>query len=266
MDKKYQIISALVFSAFMLMFSGCSQYQKLLKSADNELKYNKAIEYFNKGKYYKSLELFTQIQPFFRGTEKAEDVAYYISQNYYKQKDYIMAGYYFKMFSNSYIDSPRAEEAAFLSCYCSYLDSPKSTLDQKLTLDAISSLEYFKVRYPESEYTDQCNKLLYELRSKLEKKELDIANFYYKIYDYRAAIISYNNILKDYPETRYKEEILYYILSSQVAYAKNSVDDKKYERFTDAANTYENLKEGFPSGKYTQKAEAFREIIYSNLK
>jgi outer membrane protein assembly factor BamD len=239
----------------------CSPYQKLLKSSDNELKYTKAIEFYENGKYQPAQQLFEQIQAFYKGTDKAERIAYLNANCYYKQKDYILAGYYFRAFSSNFSSSVYSEEALYLSAYCSYLDSPRSSLDQTSTTEAISSLQLFINQYPKSIRVSECNKLIDELRAKLEKKDIEIAMLYYKMSDYKASIVSLNNVLKDYPDTKSKELILYSLLQAKYEYAINSVYDKRRERLNDAMTSYDEMVAGFPVGEYSEKALAIKNNI-----
>lgn len=243
----------------------CSPYQKLLKSSDNELKYTKALEYYEKGSYSQAQQLFEQIQAFFKGTDKAEKIAYYNANCYYKQKDYILAGYYFRAFSTNYSTSIYAEEALYLSAYCSYLDSPRSSLDQTSTTEAISSLQLFINQYPKSSRLPECNKLIDELRAKLEKKDIDVAMLYFKMSDYKASVVSLNNVLKDYPDTKSKELILYSILQAKYEYAVNSIYEKRRERLNAAMDSYDELNAGFPVGEYTEKALTIKNSISKEL-
>jgi outer membrane protein assembly factor BamD len=108
--KKYRI---LIFVA-VLSLSSCSKYQKLLKSNDFGLKYEKAVEFYEKGDYYRALQLFDQVIPLYRGKDKAEELFYYYAQSYYKQGDYVMASYYLKRYAKDYPGTDRAEEAWFV--------------------------------------------------------------------------------------------------------------------------------------------------------
>ncbi len=262
MIRKSVIFIVLILSVVII---SCSPYQKLLKSSDNELKYTKAIEYYEKGNYSSAQQLFEQVQSFFKGTDKAEKIAYYTANCYYKQKDYILATYYFKTFATNFSSSVYAEEALYLSAYCSYLESPRSSLDQTSTHEAISSLQVFISQYPKSERIADCNKLIDELRAKLEKKDIDIAMLYYKMSDYKAAVISLNNVLKDYPDTKSKELILYSILESKYQYAINSIYEKRTERLNAASEAYDELIAGFPVGEYSEKAMAIKKNISKEL-
>ena len=243
----------------------CSPVQKLLKSSDNELKYTKALEFYEKGSYSSAQQLLEQIQPFFKGTDKAEKIAYYTANCYYKQKDYVLAGYYYKSFATNFSTSAYAEEAFYLSAYCSYLESPRSSLDQTSTTEAISSLQLFINQHPKSERVAECNKLIDELRAKLEKKDIDIAMLYFRMSDYKASVVSLNNVLKDYPDTKSKELILFSILSAKYQYAINSVSEKRRERLLAASDAYDELVAGFPVGDYSEKALSIKKNISKEI-
>jgi len=243
----------------------CSSYQKLLKSSDNELKYTKALAYYEKGEYLRAQQLFDIILPFFKGTEKAEKISFYNAYCYYKQHDYVLGAYYFKMFASNFSTSIYAEEAAYMTAYSNYLDSPRSSLDQTNTVDAISSLQLFINQYPKSERIADCNKLIDELRAKLEEKAINIAMLYSKMSDFKASIVSLNNVLKEFPDTKSKEQVLFYLLQSKYLYAVNSISEKRQQRLTEALDTYDELHAGFPVGEYTDKAMSIKKNIEKAL-
>jgi outer membrane protein assembly factor BamD len=170
-------------------------------------------------------------------------------------EDFTSAAYYFKSFCATYPHSKYARETQYLSAYCTYLDSPDYSLDQTNSLSAIKELQLFVDMYPKSDTVAICNKLIDDLRSKLETKEFEVSKLYYKLEDYKAAIVSFKNTLKDYPDTKYKEECMYYIVKANYVYASNSISSKKLDRFQAAVDAYAILIEDFPQSKYLKDAE-----------
>lgn len=243
----------LLISGLFIVLASCSKYQKLLKSTDNEEKYERAIAYYEDKDYYRAIQLFDQLQAIYRGTDRAERIAFYYAYAHYEQRDYILASYYFKQFARSYPNSKNAEEAAFMSAYCSYLDSPPSSLDQVVTLDAIKDLQLFINQYPSSERVGRANELIDELRLKLETKALNIATLYYKMEDYKAAIINFENLVKDYPDTRYREMAMYHIAKAYFSYAQKSIESKKEERFQHTYDAVDNFASNFPESSYLKE-------------
>ncbi len=256
MFKKSLIISSVI--SFFIIVS-CGSYQKLLKSTDNELKYEKAIEYYEEGDFYKALSLFEQLNMIYRGTDRAEKLTYYLAYCYYNQGDYILASYYFKRYAQSFPKTDRAEECLFMNAYCYYMDSPKYSLDQTNTYEAIKELQLFINQYPDSERVEKANELMDKLRVKLEKKAFEIAVLYYKMQDYQAAITSFKNLMRDFPDTVHKEEILLYIIKSHYNYAVNSIEEKKEERLGNVVEAYESFVYNFPDSEHIKEANKFFE-------
>ncbi|MGE5382642.1 MAG: outer membrane protein assembly factor BamD [Omnitrophica WOR_2 bacterium] len=236
-----------------LTFVSCSKYQKLVKSTDNEKKYEMAVSYFESKDYYRAIQLFDQLQPYYKGTDRAEKIAFYFAYAHYEQEDYILASYYFKQFATNYPNSKNAEEAAYLSAYCNYLDSPSESLDQTVTLDAIKGLQLFTNQYPGSSRVQKANELIDELRMKLETKELNIANLYFKMEDYKAAIIGFQNLVKDYPDTKYREYAMFHIAKASFYYAQKSFENKKQERFQSTADALDNFLASYPTSQYQKE-------------
>lgn len=241
-----------------ILLASCSKYQKLLKSSDNEKKYETAIAYFEDKDYYRAIQLFEQIQPFVKGTDKAEKVAFYHAYAYYEQKDYILASYYFRQFAANYPNSKNAEEAAFLGAYCNYLDSPPSSLDQTTTMEAINGLQLFINQNPGSSRVAKANELIDELRVKLETKAYDVANLYLKMEDYKAAIINFQNLVKDYPDTKYRETAMFNIALASYYYAQKSFENKKQERFQTTADALDNFMANYPQSKYMKEVQQLK--------
>lgn len=161
------------------LLTGCSQFNRIMKSTDNELKYQAALRYYAEGKYFQSMQLLDELIVAYRATNKAEEVYYYYAKSFYGTGDYVSAAYHFSNFCKTYPSSKYAEECQFLNAYCYYLDSPVYSLDQKSTLDAIQQFQLFINKYPSSEKIPECNKLIDELRFKIETKNFQYAKLFY---------------------------------------------------------------------------------------
>jgi len=229
-----------------------------MKSQDNDLKYEVAVDYYEKGDYYRAIQLFDQLIAISRGTERLEDINYYYANCYYQQEDYLLASYYFKRFAQNYPSSPRAEECMFLNAYCYYLDSPRYSLDQTNTYEAIKEMQLFINLYPQSDSIPSCNRIIDELRAKLERKAIEIGIQYYKTRHYKAAITALENVMEDYPDSENREEIMYFIMKSYYFYALNSVDEKQTERFQQAIELYDDIMYLFPDTRYARELNSMQ--------
>jgi len=73
-----------------------------------------------------------------------------------------------------------------------------------------------------------------ELRRKMELKALDAANLYYRTGQYKSAIHSYNNFIKDFPSSQDIETVRYNLAKTSYQLAKESTIRKQEERFETA--------------------------------
>lgn len=254
---KYRAIFLFAFS-LLLVLSSC-KFQKLLKNGSADEKYEKAVELYNAKDYARALQLFDQLTGAMRATDKAQKIAYYFPYCYYNQKDYTLAAYYFKRYANSYPVTEEAEECLYMTAYCNVLNSPEYSLDQTVTYEALKDLQLFTNTYPTSKRVSECNDLMDKLRLKLEMKDYKIAKVYYRMADYVAAITVSNNILKDYPETPHKEEILFLVIKSYYKFAEQSVYAKQKERHLKAVVAYNEFVTQYPESKFLDDAKNLNE-------
>jgi len=250
---KYRIFFPL-FIIFLLSLGSC-RFQKVLKSGSMDEKYEEAIKKYHEKDYSRALQLFDQLINIVRATDKSQRIYYYYAYCYYNQKDFTLAAYYFKRYTNNFPNTPEAEECFYMSAYCLYKNSPVFTLDQTNTYEALKELQLFINTYPTSKRVPECNDLMDKLREKLASKDFRIAKMYYKMEDYAAAIQCFNNILKEYPETKDKEEILYYVIKTYYKYAKASIEDKMKDRHSKTVQAYNEFLAQYPESGFLDDAK-----------
>ncbi|MCX6282573.1 MAG: outer membrane protein assembly factor BamD [Bacteroidetes bacterium] len=250
---KYRISFPLLL--ILLLTLGSCSFQKILKSGSVDEKYDKAMKLYHEKDYSRALQLFDQLINVVRATDKSQRIYYYYSYCYYYQKDFTLAAYYFKRYTNNYPNTPEAEECFYMNAYCLYMNSPVFTLDQTNTYEALKELQLFTNTYPTSKRIPDCNELIDKLREKLAAKDFRIAKMYFRMEDYAAAIQCYNNILKEYPETKDKEEILFMIVKTYYRYAKESIEDKKKDRYSKTVQAYNEFVALHPESYYMNEAK-----------
>ena len=237
----------------VLLVSSCSHYEKVLKSTDFELKKAKVKEYYDEGQYVRATELLAQILPRYRATAEAEELMWMNAQSYFGMKDFIMAGSEFRNFSEIYPYGKHAEDANFMSAMCDYFQSPRAELDQENTRNAILGFTLFINRFPVSTRVEEARNYMKELQERLVEKSYLSAKLYYDMNQYKAAIVALNNSLKEFPETKYREEMMFLKLSSLFLYAENSVASKQPERYQSALDDYYSFMEEFPKSTYSKE-------------
>ena len=245
----------LLFITAALIAIACSRYAQVLKSDDIDLKISRAFYYYNKGDYTKAGALFDQLAPIVRGTQRADSVFFYQAMNFYQQYDYIMAGHYFNNFVQIYGNSIFAEDAAFMEAYSYYKTSPRPELDQTDTYKAMDAFQLFMIRYPDSPKIPESQRIILELREKLMEKSFLAAELYFNMADYKASITALNNCISEFPDTKFRESILFLLLKSRFLYAVNSIPERQAERYQETIDEYYSYVAEFPDSKNKKEAD-----------
>ena len=241
-------ITRFILLAFVLISiaTSCNAYQKMLNNPDVAAKYKAAEAYYNTGEYRRANRLYEQILPSYRGKPQAQRVVFFFANSYLQTKDYYLAAYQFESFVKSFPQSDKLQEASFLGAKCYYMLSPRYSLDQTNTNDALDKLQIFIDNYPNSEFLAEANSYVQELQTKLEKKDFEISKQYHTIRDYKAAINAFDNFIASYPGTPFREDALYFKFLSSYEIATNSVYYKKLERLKDLQGIYDNITRYYP--------------------
>ena len=237
--------------------ASCSDYQKILKSTDYEFKYKKAKEYYDKGDFNRATTLYQEMVNIYRGTSRADQVYYYLAKSYFGQKDYLLSGHYFRQLIKEFPRSDYSEESQYLIGYCYYKDSPNPRLDQEVTKKGIDALQLYINLYPTGDNVKDVTKLIDELREKLVYKSYLNGRLYYDLGDFRAAVVSLTNSLKDFPDTEYREELMFLLLKSKYLLAENSISEKKTDRLNSALDEYYTFIDEFPKSDHRKEADKF---------
>lgn len=255
---KIKTLCLFFFSVLLLTSSSCSKFRKIQKSDDWKVKYEAAINYYErgeKGDYYKASVLFEEVLPLIRGSKEAEKAQFYYAYSHYYQKQYILSAHYFKTFSDTYSRSELAQEAMYMHAYSLYLTSPVVDLDQTSTYEAMQAMQTFINQYPQSEYRDDATEIIDALQAKLEEKAFENAKLYQKLERYEAALVAYENFENDFPGSSRLEDIKYLKVEVQYEYARKSTLRKQKERFNTTIDYYKDFIDTFPESKYIKDAE-----------
>jgi len=229
------------------------------------VKYKAAEAYYENGEYRRANRLLEQLVPSYRGKPQAERLIFFFADSYYQIKSYYLASYQFENFIKSFPKSQKMEEASFMAAKCHYMMSPAFSLDQEETNTAIEKLQIFLNNYPQSKYLEECNLLINELQTKLEKKEFEVAKQYYTIYDYKAAIKSMDNFIAEFVGTKFREEALYYKFLASYEIATNSIESKKLERLTELRQLHENIVRYYPETLFAEDLSKKMEIVEKEI-
>ncbi len=262
MQKNKYLTILIVLSAGIVLLSGCAgKFEKLRRSGSEATKYKAAIRYYKKQQYDKASILFEELVPIMKGDSTQEIATFYQAYCDYYTANYTLSSYKFKKFAETFARSSYAEEAVYMSAYSLYKDSSPYNLDQASTLTAIDELQSFVNNYSESPYRDDATNIIKELRRKLELKAFERAKLYYQTSAYnistlKSAVIAINNFQKDFPDSKYSEEMAFLKIKSEYELAQKSFDIKQKERFAETILFYQAFIDKYPNSKFLKQAEA----------
>lgn len=248
-----------------LGITSCGEYQKVMQSGDNEYQLEKAIEYYENEEYEKAYSLFDNLLQVYRGTQQAAQVYWYYAETSFKMEDYILAAYHYQNFAKTFGEHPKAEKAYFKVGLSHAKQSPRPSLDQSYTHKAMNALQLFVNLYPSSELLPRANELMEDLRQKLEEKAFQRAKLYFDIENYQSAVAAFNNVLDQYPDTRFRQRVMYFRTKSAYLLAEGSIPSKKRQRYIEARTSYREFLRSFPDSPFAKEVKKLKENIDQTL-
>lgn len=266
-----KVRKALFFSLILLVLTGCGEYNRVLKSRDNDYKFEYAKRAYSEGKYLQATTILNDLITPLRGGPKGEDALFLLAESYFGNKDYMNSGVYYKTYYQRYPRGKYVEEARFKAALGYDRESPDPQLDQSVTLKAIEEYQGYLDYFPKGEKVEEAQNAMFRLQDKLTLKELQNALLYYNLgmylgNNYQSAVIVSQNALKTYPFSKYKEDFEILILKAKYQIARNSVDEKKNDRYNDVIDEYFSFINNYPEGPNRKEADNIYKIAKNHVK
>ncbi|HOP85527.1 MAG TPA: lipopolysaccharide transport periplasmic protein LptA [Syntrophorhabdaceae bacterium] len=220
------------------IFSSCaSPPKKVEKPADL---YVEGVNLMKAKKYDKAIEKFSLIRENFPFDPISFVATVKLGDAYYEKKDYVQASTIYEDFFNAHPEDENIPYVLKKLGECYERLSLSFHRDQAYTLKAIERYTYLLNRYPTSIYAKEADKKRDALIQKLVDREIYIGEFYYKTFQYNAAITRLEYVLKKYPDAKGIEKVLYYLTQSYKAMGNQNKADQYYGQ----------LKSQYPDSKF----------------
>lgn len=246
-------------------------YTSLLKSTQYRLMYTEGLRYYRslkKGKDYNSQSNYTRAQNLldaclqsqtFTGTPREDSLAYYLGSSYYKAGKFEVSEAIFDNFRRHYAHSLFIEDVEYMYAMGFYFSSPDPSYDQTTTIRAMNAITEYRGRYPNTVKKEECDERMDELRRKLYAKSFENAELYFTIGQYKAAVKALSNAIDEFPESPYREELMYLVTKSAYQLAKNSVASRMTDRYMSMMDYYYNYISDFPETEHRREVERMYE-------
>lgn len=165
--------------------------------------------YFERGKYFQSAELYKAFIERHAGHDRSDYAQFRLAESYFEDHQYALAAVEYQVLISNYGYSEFVDDALFRMGVCFWEQSPKSSLDQQRTVDALSRFNQFLQTFPSSPLVPEVQRYVRLCNAKLAQKDLSTARFYYRHKKYRAATIYCDKIIDNYPDNEAWVEALY---------------------------------------------------------
>lgn len=187
------------------ILNGCASSQGTAEVKDAESAFRVGLAAFKDENYFESQRLFDLIRLQFPTTQYADDAQYYLGEISYARKEYVMGAFNYGMIRRSYPSSDLNKPALFKTAMCYYELAPPADRDQDYTKKAIASFSEFQAIYSQDSLAEEAGKKIVELRNRLAEREMITAELYRKLYSNKAALVYYDAIIDEFPDTEHYE-------------------------------------------------------------
>lgn len=170
--------------------------------------FEKGKDYFDDDKYQEAENLFKKIKLQYPASGYSDSAQYYLGEVNFKRKEYVLAAFNYSLIDKYYPASGLRKEARYKRAMCYYELSPKYDRSHEYTSKAIAEFESYKRLYPGDSLFFEAESRIRELKDKFARKDYSIAELYNKIDEPIAAVIYYDFLINDYPNSGYVEEAM----------------------------------------------------------
>ena len=242
-------------------FFGCGG-QSINLENDLTPYFDKAMEYYNRGKFVRAKDEFDYIILVDPGSRIANEAQYYKGESLFQLKEYDEARNSLDRFIRFSDDIKRIEIARYRLCECAINLSNIYQRDQKDTQKALEHLQMFIDDFPKSQFKNQAEISIKELRQKLARKDYESGRLYLKLEEYDSALIYFRLVLSTYYDTDYADEarigiIFTHILKNNWGKAMNyfKAEEERFyniDNYIKAKSLLENTETGLKLAHYYQ--------------
>lgn len=198
-----------------LTLASCSSADTAARKRTVEEIFTEGMDAYNDSDFTEAASKFDVIKLQFPASQYADDAQYRIAEINYKRGEFVMAAYNYSVVRRSFPASEWAKPAAFKvgECYEKLMLPPDR--DQDYTRKAIQAYTEFQQLYPTDSLALQAVTKIHELRNNLAERYLLIAEHYVKTNSKRAAIVYFDSLIDEFPDSDWYEDALVGKISMQ---------------------------------------------------
>lgn len=221
-----------------LILSACATKEKKLETLKS---FNKANTFFAKGKFDPALKRYQSILDESPDSPFRIHALLGVADSYFMQKEFYLAVPMYQRFIELYPLDERTEHAVFYEGMSYYNDLFKIERDQTNAENGLKAFQKFAAEYPNHPATPFAKEKVAELKERLAENLYLIAEFYYGIDAFGACIGRVDDLLMQFPGSRFIPGAL---LLKGKSYAKEEAFTKAKKVFAYVSTEYPKTSEG----------------------
>ena len=156
------------------VFIVCCGNKNIHVEEDLSPRFDKAMEYFDRGKFPRARDEFDYIIMTDPGSKIANESQYYVAEALFQMKEYSEASISFDRYVRFSPDYTKIEKARYRICECAILSSNTYQREQSQTHRALEQLQMFIEDFPASDLIRDAEIGILELRIKLAQKDFEV--------------------------------------------------------------------------------------------
>lgn len=209
----------------VVLLAACSDKKDVYVERPVEELYNEAMDLIDNSEYLKASQAFEEVErqhPYSVWATKAQLMAAYALYERNKYDDALVA---IDRFIQLHPGNKDVAYAYYLKGLCYYEQITDVSRDQKMTENALKSLQEVVDRFPSSSYARDAKLKVDLARDHLAGKEMAVARYYQKRNQWLAAINRYKIVTEQYQTTTHVAEALHRMV--ELYLTLGLVDDAK---------------------------------------
>jgi outer membrane protein assembly factor BamD len=235
----FQPSRLLLLPGILLILASCSQQPRELEPVDQVM--TRAMRSFEKGRYVDALDRFTRMSLDYAGSSLMDSVRYMEAECQYQLDEYLLAVDLYQELVTRYPTSPLVGDARLRTADCWFELSPHYALDQTYTMRAIDEYQSLLDDFADSPHRAMAEERIAACRHKLALKDMRSAELYFKMEQWPAAVLYFNDVLETwYDQPDVMERALFFKALSQL----------RMKRMADARATFEEYLSTWPDGEH----------------
>ena len=187
-------------------FLVCCSKKNVHVEEDLSPRFDKAMGYFDRGKYPRAKDEFDYIIMTDPGSKIANESQYYMAEALFQMEEYSDASISFDRYVRFSPNYTKIEKSRYRICECAILSSNAYQREQSQTHRALEQLQMFIEDFPESDLIRDAEIGILELRIKLAQKDFEVGRMYLKLEEYESALIYFRSVLNNYYDTSFADD------------------------------------------------------------